>query len=143
MKHLTCFFPFIAAIFFSSCSSADKAIPYTVAKNYFLSNTVDVLTDTVITDQTRFNQLFGMATTMGPDGKPTPVDFSRQFVFAVARPETSASVDLRPEALHTKDGKLILDYLLTESGNNTFTVRPILLVVVDRTYLMPVVLRKK
>ena len=36
-----------------------------------------------ITTEEEFNKLFGMATIMGKDGKPTAIDFTKQFVLGV------------------------------------------------------------
>ena len=127
----------------SNRTSGDRSVPFTLAQNYFIGNTVGILADTVITDLDRFHQLFGMATTMGPNGKPTPIDFSRQFVIAVAPPETVLATTIQATGLERVDEKLVLQYRVEEGQPQTYTSRPILLVIVDRTHLAPVVLKKQ
>jgi len=127
----------------SSRPSGDRSIPYTLAQNYFIGNAVGVLSDTVVTDQDRFNQLFGMATTMGPNGRPTPIDFTRQFVIAVAPPETALATTIQAIGLQQEEGKLVLQYHIEEGQPQSYTSRPILLLIVDRTHLAPVVLKKQ
>lgn len=122
----------------SNPAAADQTVPFTVAKNYFVNNSPGVLPDTVITDQARFQEMFGMATTMGPDGKPTAIDFTREFVIAVAPPETNIATTLQATGLHRENGKLVFSVRINQGQPQTFTMRPLLLVVVDRAHLAPV-----
>ena len=73
---------------------AGADVPFTEAKNYFVNNTVgeDKNGTLKIETQEAFNELFSPATTMGEGGKPTEIDFKKQFVIAVI----SATSDLNP-----------------------------------------------
>lgn len=124
-------------------TGGDNTIPFTIATHYFVNNTAGAPVDSVITSASRFNELFGMATTMGPEGKPTPVDFSKQFVIAVGRPETAIATALEATGLHMENDTLVFDYRMTTGEQQTFTSRPLLMVIVDRSHLAPVSLRKQ
>ena len=52
-------------------------VPFEVAKNYFFKNNQVIPEYPKIVSEEEFNKLFGMATTMGEDGKPTAIDFTR------------------------------------------------------------------
>lgn len=118
--------------------SADTAydIPFTTAKNYFLKNTfkADSLVNSKITNQENFDSIFGMATVMGDQGKPTSIDFSKQYVIAIVKPVTDKATALAVESLVKKDNSIILKYRKTEGEKQSFTTRPILLVIVDNAY---------
>ena len=54
-----------------------KDVSYILAANYFVKNTVNQLDNPKIETAEKFNEIFGMATTMGKEGKPTEIDFSK------------------------------------------------------------------
>lgn len=112
-----------------------NVIPYTVAKNYFVKNSV---TDTVackITTRNEFDRLFGMATIMGENGKPTPVDFDKEYVIAVIRPVTDSSTTLIPVSLEkTKEDAILFSYKTETGKKQTYSVHPCLIIVVDKRY---------
>ena len=66
----------------------DKTLSYTVANNYFVKNNVNDLANSKITTREEFDNLFGMAATMGSNGTPTSIDFENQYVIAVIEPDT-------------------------------------------------------
>ena len=82
-----------------------------------------------------FNRLFGMATAMGPDGQPTPIDFARSFAIFVALPETDRSTDITPGKLTVAaDGTLRFTYRVKRGDKQSYTIRPLLLIFVDKAY---------
>lgn len=121
-----------------SCGSQPKSsstIPYIVAKNYFVKNTIeDKLIELSITNQKDFDNLFGVAHTMGPNGKPTPIDFNSQYVIAVINPISDDVSKLECKALDMKLEKLILHYSIEKTDKQSFQSRHALILVVDRTY---------
>ncbi|MFM8347184.1 MAG: hypothetical protein ACKOAR_03985 [Bacteroidota bacterium] len=143
MKHLALLVFLLVSACRSTQTAGDNAVPFTIATHYFVNNTAGSPVDSVITDASRFNELFGMATTMGPDGKPTPIDFSTQFVIAIVRPVTALSTTLEAAGLQRENGNLVLDYKLTEGAQQSFTTRPLLMVIVDRSNLAPVILKQQ
>ena len=46
-----------------------------------------------------------MATVMGANGKPTPIDFNKQFVIAVINNETDISTSFTPIKLEKTEAK--------------------------------------
>lgn len=136
---------FGSAALAETMKSKDKKIPYTVAKRYFVSNTVEngSFVFPKITTQEGFDKLFGMAAVMGKDGTPTPIDFSKQFVIAVIDPVTGNSVELTAKSLTKKDNTLTFTYSRKEQvvSNSSAAFRHLLLVVVDKKYEGNVLIR--
>src|SRR5690606_11717534 len=64
---------------------ANNAIPYVLAQNYFVKNTIGEDRNGIykIETQAAFDELFSPAASMGKDGKPTPIDFEKQYVIAI------------------------------------------------------------
>lgn len=125
---------FIAAILsFASCEhSAD--IPFEEVKNYFFRNVADIPESPVIDSSEQFEELFGAAAFMGKDGQPTPIDFNKEFVIAVVNPVTDCLTELAAESLQKVDGELVFTYRETIGEQQSWTMRPILLIKVDRQY---------
>ena len=115
-------------------------VPYTKLQNYFFRNDAQIPSNPKIDTQERFDSLLGMATLMGADGKPTPVDFERQFVISVVSPVTNRQTEFYDEHLYAyKDllGKSNLYFWYSANrGSDTlsYTMQPILLIAVDRQY---------
>ncbi|MCX6316940.1 MAG: hypothetical protein NTW29_06600 [Bacteroidetes bacterium] len=115
---------------------SSNAIPFTVAKNYFVSNTFQqgMLTNPAIYSQAEFDAIFGAATVKGKNGAPTAIDFSKQYVIAVIPPATDKAPTLKAVSL-TKSGDIItLKYSYKEGAKLTYTSQPYLLLVVDAKY---------
>jgi hypothetical protein len=115
----------------------EVAVPYTVANRYFVNNTIadGAFVLPKITTQTEFDKLFGMATVMGKDGQPTPIDFEKQYVIAVIDAVINKSVSLSVKSLTEKKGTITLTYERTESGEaSSAYFRHCLIVIVDNKY---------
>ena len=111
-----------------------KDVPYTELDHYFFKNGQDVPDNPKIDTEEAFATLFGMATTMGDSGRPTPVDFGKEFVIAVVNPVTEYETELEPETLRMENGGLVFTYDETVGERQSWTMRPILLVKVSREY---------
>ncbi len=109
-------------------------IDYTIAMNYFLRNDAKIPESPKITTREQFDSLFGMATTMGEKGKPTAIDFDKQFVIAVITNKTNVDTELLPLTLTKSGGKLTFHYKHTEGEQLTYVMQPILLVIVDKKH---------
>ncbi|MEG0950234.1 MAG: hypothetical protein RR212_09230 [Bacteroidales bacterium] len=120
-----------------------QEIPFTVAEKYFVKNTVKSIDEPKITTQEAFNQIFGMATVMGPNGRPTPIDFGKQYVIAVMKPTTDYKTTLTPVSLQ-KDSKgdIIFSYKVEKGEKQTYSFTPALLIIVDNNYTGPIVLKE-
>jgi hypothetical protein len=112
-------------------------VPFTYANGYFLRN--DVNEEDIpskIINQEELSKFFGMATVMGEDGKPTEVDFEKDFVIPVVYPETDQETTLVIERLwHTAPDVLTLSAgAIRGEEHRSFTIRPVKLIVVDNYY---------
>jgi len=147
----------VAAIVFSSCNStakntvnakqlntnrsataitAELDVPFTIANRYFVNNTYndgDLLNPKISTPE-QFKKIFGMATIMGPNGKPTAIDFSRQYVVAVIGKLTDRNTSINMNSLKQKDNGILLTYKVTEGEKGSVTIRPALMIIVDNKY---------
>ena len=131
MKRIFLFLTCVAALV--ACAGP-KDVPYTVLDHYFFKNGQDVPGNPKIDTEEAFATLFGMATVMGESGKPTPVDFDKEFVIAVVKPVTEDETELDPEALRMENGELVFTYDETVGERQSWTMRPVLLVKVSREY---------
>ena len=112
-------------------------VSYELAKGYFLRNDVDTEDFPIqITSQEQLDQFFGMAAVMGENGKPTVIDFDRNFVIPVVYPETDQETSLVVERFwHTAATELTLSVAAVRGEEHrSFTIRPIKLLIVDNYY---------
>ena len=110
-------------------------VNYTIAENYFIKNNAQLPESHKISDQETFNQIFGMATTMGENGKPTQIDFEKQFVIAVETGPVQKETTLIPGFLiNHYDGQLVFHYEIKQGADITYTIRPVLAIIVDKEY---------
>lgn len=112
-------------------------IPFTIAQNYFVKNNYKSsdLKSHKITKAVDFEKIFGMATVMGANGKPTPIDFNKQFVIAVINNETDISTSFTPIKLEKIGAKKLHFEFQSHIGEKqSFTIRPFVLIIVDRKY---------
>lgn len=116
-----------------SCKE-DQKVAFTQLNNYFFKNNQEIPTTPKITTAEEFSQLFGMATVMGKEGKPTDVDFENEFVIAVVLPVTDVFTELTPVSLNKSDKGLIFTYQKSLGGKQTWSMQPILLIKVSREY---------
>lgn len=116
------------------CQQNFENIPYVEAKNYFVRNDVTDV-PTKITTQEDFDKYFGMAAFMGKDGEPTKIDFENQYVLALTAPETDKETTLEVKSLKKEDGKIVLTYnQQTDTESRSFTIRPLLMLLVDKKH---------
>lgn len=116
--------------------STETTVPYTEAKNYFVKNTFPdgELTSAKFDTQTTFDAVLGSATTMGENGKPTPIDFSKQYVIALIGKSSNTATQLAVSGLSQTDSTLTLKYTETVGATQTYSSRPVLLLLVDKQY---------
>ena len=112
-------------------------VPFENLKNYFVKNT-EVSTEKIqtkkISSKEEFDKTFGAAPVMGKNGKPTVINFDREIVLAVYSSPTHTKTELKATKLEYGDNHLTLYYSVTESGQQNFTVKPLLLLAVDKKY---------
>jgi hypothetical protein len=113
--------------------SKSNDVSFVLAKNYFVNNTISTIDNPKIESEEEFNKIFGMATHMGKDGKPTEIDFSKKNVIAVILPVTDVSTEIQPISLK-KNGKkgLVLTYKTKLGEKQSFTTHPNFAIIVDK-----------
>jgi hypothetical protein len=138
-------FAFAAMIIIAACGNKQAAAPtesgetsnevaFEEAKNYFFNNDQEIPTSPKITTAEEFGKLFGMATTMGEDGKPTEIDFTKQFVLAVILPVTNLATDITPDRLEEKGDTLFFFYNAKVGEARTYNTQPVSLIILDKKY---------
>jgi len=128
----------------TSVEATNAVIPFFEAKNYFVKNTYknkEVAT-LKITSQEEFDEIFSPAAVMGENGKPTQIDFSKQYALAVIAPITDKETSVTANSLSYRDTEIVLDYKITEGKPQSFTIQPFLLIVVDKEHSGPVKFEK-
>ncbi len=134
MKKIALFFG-VALLMLASCASSSESVKYTVAKNYFVKNNAKVPEGMKITTQQAFDDCFGMATTMGSDGKPTEIDFSKSFVITKILPQTNNDTEVSPAGLQKKGSDVLLLKSDIKKGETmSYSIRPFYIIVVSNEY---------
>ncbi len=149
MRNFTFLLPY-AALILAACTSVanknstvsspttagDTLIAYRIADRYFLRNDVKFPDDPIVTTQAQFDSLFHCAPVMGEDGKPTKIDFQREFVIGISLPETNDETSIVPGEMTMDDDILNLNYAVNVGEHNrSFSIKPLVLLIVERKYL--------
>lgn len=109
-------------------------IPFILAKNYFVKNSVKKIENPKIENVEIFNDIFGTATTMGENGKPTTINFSEQFIITVLKPKTDLQATIEVKSLQKNNkGGIVLTYKYKTGDKQSFTTRPNFIVIVDKS----------
>ena len=126
-------FAFAAIMALAACGNKQAATPtsednvessevaFEVAKNYFFKNDQMIPEYPKLVSEEEFTKLFGMATTMGEDGKPTAIDFTKQFVLAIVLPETDFATEIYPVKVEEKGDSLLYSYEVKTGEKQSFT----------------------
>ena len=108
-------------------------IDFQIAKNYFVKNTIDSIGNPLIESQATFDSIFGMATTMGAEGKPTSIDFNTQSVIAVMHPETEYVTSIIPSRLSkSAERKIIFSYAIDQGEKTTSAMVPCCILIINK-----------
>jgi hypothetical protein len=115
---------------------AGMEVPFMEARNYFVNNTVgeDKNGTLKIESQEAFNELFSPATTMGEGGKPTEIDFKKQFVIAVISPTSDLNPSIDSLSLKKINDDLVLEFKETMGDKQSFSTRPAAILIVDTQF---------
>lgn len=115
------------------CQGKSNDIPYRVANHYFVNNTIKKLPTAKVASQKEFDALFGCAPVMGKDGAPTTINFSKEYVIAVSKPETYYSTALNPISLkRDKKKRIVFTYRETIGAKQSYSIVPCLLIIVSK-----------
>lgn len=122
---------------------SNVSIPYIVAQRYFQSNRIKRLPSSKFTTQKSFDKCFGAAPVMGKDGEPTSIDFSKEYVIAVSKPETYFTTELSDVSLKRDlKHRIVFTYKTKIGEKQSYTIVPCLLIVVNKKYNGKVVLKE-
>ena len=123
----------------ASCAGnkSNETIIPDFAQGYFLRN--DVAVEAVpgkITSQEQLLQFFGMATVMGENGKPTAIDFDKDFVIPVIYPVTDQETSVVVESIRQTGSNELTLAVSTIRGeeHRSYTIRPMELLLIDNQY---------
>jgi|LakMenEpi03Aug12_release.lakeMendotaPanAssembly.Ray.scaffolds.fasta_scaffold04426_7 hypothetical protein len=116
----------------SNNQSETTAVPYTIATGYFVKNTfpANQLQCIIIKNQEDLDSILGMAATMGATGRPTEINFGRQYAIACIYPATDRDITLRPISLFSSGKEVRLQIQLKSGAQQSYTIVPLLLLAV-------------
>ncbi len=131
----------VSALMLSACS---EKVPYTVADHYFLKNDVTGEVPSKLSNRADFEKYFGMAAVMGVNGLPSPIDFDNQYVIAVTLPQTNTNTEISPVSLtRGKDHKVVFKYKVELGDDMSYSINPILVIIVNKEFDGDVVLKQE
>ena len=125
-----------AMLCLASCGSGES-LPFEKVDNYYFKNGASLPETPVINSPRELLSHFGMAATMSPDGKPTFVDFEKNFVIAVVPPRTDKATELIPVSVTRRGETLVFTYKEQVGEQLSYIMQPLLLISVDRQYQSP------
>lgn len=137
MKHNSLMLLLAAGMLTASCATANHAISYSEARNYFFRNDAKQPTELlIIHSQAELEQYFGEAAFMGKGGEPTKIDFSKQFVVAKVLPVTNHSTNISLRRIERSgDNHLTLVWHIAVNDTpQSYSMQPMKLVVLDKKY---------
>ncbi len=109
------------------------AVPFIRIENYFVKNSVKHVGLIKIETAENFETIFGRADISAPGGRPTQIDFSKQYVIAIIKPTTDLNTTLVPETLERNaEGELVLTYKYTTGEKQNYSTRPNFGIVVNK-----------
>ena len=108
-------------------------IPFMVARNYFYKHNVGV-PSTKITTEEDFSKHFGMATRMGEEGKPTEIDFEKQFVVDFILPASKWQMEINPLKVEANGDTLFYSYDINVGRKQSYWSQYISVIVIDKEY---------
>jgi len=115
-------------------NEGSSEVAFEVAKNYFFKNDQVIPEYPKITTEEDFTKLFGMTTTMGENGKPTAIDFTKQFVLAIVLPETDFATEINPMKVEEKGDTLLYTYEVKTGEKQSFRIQPVSIIILDKQY---------
>jgi hypothetical protein len=109
-------------------------IAFTPVKNYFVNNTLDSSGLFVVNSNENRLALFGMATVMGPNGKPTEYNAETQTLLAYILPETDTATDIIPLRVERIDSNTLQFCCRITRGDSamSYRIRPFSAVIIEK-----------
>lgn len=133
-------FAFAALLTMAACNKPATSVenkesgevPFTVAKNYFYTHLGTP--STKITTEEDFRKIFHMATTMGEEGKPTAIDFSKQFVVNVVLRDSKWPMEINPLKVEAKGDTLFYSYDIKVGQKQSYWSQSSSIIIIDKEY---------
>ena len=108
-------------------------VPFEVAKNYFFNKLKTP--GAKITTEEEFKGSFAMATLLGKEGKPTAIDFDKQFVVNVILRESQWQMEINPLKVEAKGDTLFYSYDIKVSDEKQSSwSQPISIIIIDKEF---------
>lgn len=107
-------------------------IPFEVAKNYFYNHLG--IPSRKITTEEDFHNHFHMATRMGEEGKPTAIDFSKQFVVNVILRDSKWPMEINPLKVEAKGDTLFYSYDIKVGRKQSYSSQSSSIIIIDKEY---------
>lgn len=109
-------------------------IPFTPAQHYFVNNNVNANGLCVVNSSNDLSALLGMATVMGPKGKPTPFNPETQTLLAYILPETDTATTIEPLRVEIVDSNTLQLCCRITRGDSamTYRIRPFSAVIIEK-----------
>ena len=124
----------------TACSSTSKIenqaypIYFDEMYNYYVLNTIEDKQEKhlFINNQQEFDRYFGAAAVMGPNGRPTPVDFKTQYVVAIVMPTTNRATTVSVHDVAMTGNTVVISYRVKKEEKLGYYIRPFTLVALDK-----------
>lgn len=120
-----------------------QEIPYTLAKNYFINNTITSGVPTKITTAKDFEKYFGLASFMGKNGEPTKINFDKEYIAVVDYGETDKKIEIIPQKLYRNKDKIVLEYAIKEGNRQGYISRPFQIWIISKKYNGEIILNER
>lgn len=136
MKKLSGLLLVLTLAFSCAEQKPNAEIPYMEAKNYFLKNDFNENGKDFIKieSQEAFDKAFGSAARMGENSAPTNIDFSENYVIAITAKETKMATDIVVKEITKEDNSVKLTYSIEEGAENSYTTKPVKILIVSKKY---------
>ena len=112
-----------------------KSVQYEWLQNYYVRNDVNLdftkPQHLVIDNEKDFNYYFGPAAIMG--GKPTDINWGKQFVIAILLPETNKPTMVTPMEVKQSPGNVIFRFQVNKGRKTSYKLIPFAAVALNRT----------
>ena len=66
--------------------------------------------------------------------KPTPIDFTKQFVLAIVLPVTDFATEINPQKVEEKGDSLFYTFEVKKGEKQTYRIQPVSIIILDNKY---------
>lgn len=110
-----------------------KPVSYNVAANYFCTDGLPNTGKTIqpITSEATFQLYYQPAASMGKGGRPSPIDFTRQFVIPIKEPASDIQTNINVKSLTKSGDTYTLEYTVAKGEKMTWTSKNCMAIIVN------------